>query len=178
MTNSWSPLAHGLLAGKNRKSVREETDKGVAWFFKNKAEENTAAVVDRVVEVAAKKGLTPARVRRYSHRVKVAFRCTETNACSTPGCISMDFVKTIRHSTDPGNYQRRTLGRWVGRLGYSIVWRRNRIPGRSIHAASTNSHVTNKVFLHVDNHENTCFLYSMYVLQKHIDVIVLLPRNE
>ncbi|KAI8364662.1 NADP-dependent oxidoreductase domain-containing protein [Radiomyces spectabilis] len=54
----WSPLAQGILAGKNRKSVRYDTDFFVHAFFSK----NNEDVVDRVVEVANKRGISPARV--------------------------------------------------------------------------------------------------------------------
>lgn len=61
-------MARGVLAGKNRKSTRQTTDRGITLFFKTKAEENTQVIVDRLEEVANKKGLAPARVRKLQAR--------------------------------------------------------------------------------------------------------------
>ncbi|CDS10466.1 hypothetical protein LRAMOSA03142 [Lichtheimia ramosa] len=58
----WSPLARGLLAGKNRKSTRSSTDAGIERLFDQVTEANNDAIVDRVVQIAEKKGLAPAHV--------------------------------------------------------------------------------------------------------------------
>ncbi|KAI9251590.1 NADP-dependent oxidoreductase domain-containing protein [Sporodiniella umbellata] len=58
----WSPLARGLLTGKNRESVREGTDKAMGLFFAKKESENNNAIIDRVIEVADKHKCSPAQV--------------------------------------------------------------------------------------------------------------------
>lgn len=58
----WSPLARGLLAGKNRTSVRTESDRGINLFFAKKESANNDLIIDRVVEIAEKLGHTPAQV--------------------------------------------------------------------------------------------------------------------
>ncbi|KAI9251591.1 NADP-dependent oxidoreductase domain-containing protein [Sporodiniella umbellata] len=58
----WSPLAKGLLAGKNRESVREGTDKAIELYFPETESENNNAIIDRVIEVADKHKCSPAQV--------------------------------------------------------------------------------------------------------------------
>ncbi|CDS07166.1 hypothetical protein LRAMOSA09689 [Lichtheimia ramosa] len=58
----WSPLARGLLTGKNRQSTRSSTDRAIKRFFDQASEANNDAIVDRVVEIAEKKGTAPAHV--------------------------------------------------------------------------------------------------------------------
>lgn len=60
----WSPLARGLLTGKNRDSVREGTDRAIGVFFAKKESENNNAIVDRVIEIAEKHNRSPAQVKR------------------------------------------------------------------------------------------------------------------
>ncbi|KXS18751.1 oxidoreductase [Gonapodya prolifera JEL478] len=54
----WSPLARGVLTGKNRQSVRVTTDPGIKRFIKTTED----VVVDRCVELSEKKKLTPSQV--------------------------------------------------------------------------------------------------------------------
>ncbi|CAO3676090.1 unnamed protein product [Rhizopus stolonifer] len=58
----WSPLARGLLTGKNRDSVREDTDRAIGVFFAKKESENNNAIVDRVIEIAEKHNRSPAQI--------------------------------------------------------------------------------------------------------------------
>ncbi|KAI7879084.1 Aldo/keto reductase [Lichtheimia hyalospora FSU 10163] len=58
----WSPLARGLLTGKNRQSTRSSTDRAIKRFFEQATEANNDAIVDRVVQIAENKGLAPAHV--------------------------------------------------------------------------------------------------------------------
>lgn len=57
----WSPLARGLLTGKNRKTTRMESDPRIKSLFAPE-EENNNLIIDRVVEVAEKLGHSPAQV--------------------------------------------------------------------------------------------------------------------
>lgn len=52
----WSPLAMGLLAGKNRNTVRNGGGM-------NLESEQSDKIIDAVVELAQKKGVTPAQVQ-------------------------------------------------------------------------------------------------------------------
>lgn len=63
--NRWSPLARGLLTGKNRQSTRSSTDRAIKRFFDQATEANNDAIVDRVVQIAENKGLAPAHVRSF-----------------------------------------------------------------------------------------------------------------
>ncbi|ORY99849.1 NADP-dependent oxidoreductase domain-containing protein [Syncephalastrum racemosum] len=56
----WSPLARGVLTGKDRQTSRTESDKAIDAFFTGK--ENDDAIVDRVVTLAEKKKVKPAQV--------------------------------------------------------------------------------------------------------------------
>ncbi|CDS10464.1 hypothetical protein LRAMOSA03140 [Lichtheimia ramosa] len=58
----WSPLARGVLAGKNRQSTRSSTDAAIHRLFDQASEANNDAIVDQVVQIAEKKGLAPAHV--------------------------------------------------------------------------------------------------------------------
>jgi aryl-alcohol dehydrogenase-like predicted oxidoreductase len=57
----WSPLARGLLTGKNRKTTRMETDSRINFLFSREIENNDL-IIDRVVEVADKLGHSPAQI--------------------------------------------------------------------------------------------------------------------
>ncbi|KAI8365638.1 NADP-dependent oxidoreductase domain-containing protein, partial [Choanephora cucurbitarum] len=57
----WSPLARGLLTGKNRKTTRTESDKAIDRFFAKEQESNNQ-VIDRVLELAEKLGHTASQV--------------------------------------------------------------------------------------------------------------------
>lgn len=63
--NRWSPLARGLLTGKNRQSIRSSTDRAIKRLFDQATEANNDAIVDRVVQIAENKGLAPAHVRSF-----------------------------------------------------------------------------------------------------------------
>jgi len=60
----WSPLARGFLAGTRKKNAEEETPRGKMDTFAKSLyfQEADYAVLDRVVAVAAKKGIKPAQV--------------------------------------------------------------------------------------------------------------------
>ncbi|KAG1054581.1 hypothetical protein G6F46_010850 [Rhizopus delemar] len=58
----WSPLARGLLTGKNRESIREASDRGISLFFAKKENENDDAIIDRVIEIAEKYKHSPAQI--------------------------------------------------------------------------------------------------------------------
>jgi aryl-alcohol dehydrogenase-like predicted oxidoreductase len=55
----WSPLAKGTLAGKNRQTKRQETDKMVSHFYNNNQDE---AILDREIEIAKKKNVLPVHI--------------------------------------------------------------------------------------------------------------------
>ncbi|KAL7323805.1 hypothetical protein PS15p_210407 [Mucor circinelloides] len=58
----WSPLARGLLTGKNRNTVRMESDRGINLFFAKKESANNDEIIDRVMQVAEKLGHSPAQI--------------------------------------------------------------------------------------------------------------------
>jgi aryl-alcohol dehydrogenase-like predicted oxidoreductase len=58
----WSPLARGLLTGKNRDSVRIGTDRAINAFFAKKENANNDVIIDRVCEVAERLGHSPAQI--------------------------------------------------------------------------------------------------------------------
>ncbi|KAI9470764.1 MAG: NADP-dependent oxidoreductase domain-containing protein [Benjaminiella poitrasii] len=58
----WSPLARGLLTGKNRKSIRLESDRSINAFFAKKEDANNEAIIDRVTTLAEKLGHSPAQI--------------------------------------------------------------------------------------------------------------------
>ena len=57
----WSPLARGILTGKNRQTTRANTDKALGLFF-SREEQSNDKVVDRVLELAEKLGHTASQV--------------------------------------------------------------------------------------------------------------------
>ncbi|KAI8075405.1 NADP-dependent oxidoreductase domain-containing protein [Gilbertella persicaria] len=57
----WSPLARGVLTGKNRNTTRTESDKAIERFF-TKEQQSNDFVIDRVVEIAEKLGHTPSQI--------------------------------------------------------------------------------------------------------------------
>ncbi|KAI8063671.1 NADP-dependent oxidoreductase domain-containing protein [Gilbertella persicaria] len=57
----WSPLARGVLTGKNRRTTRTESDPNINRLFAKEQEVNDM-IVDRVVEIAEKLGHTPSQV--------------------------------------------------------------------------------------------------------------------
>lgn len=59
---NWSPLARGLLTGKNRNSVRLGSDVAIEHFFSKKVDANNDIIIDRVIEVAGRLGHSPAQV--------------------------------------------------------------------------------------------------------------------
>ncbi|CAO3701231.1 unnamed protein product [Rhizopus microsporus] len=58
----WSPLARGLLTGKNRESTRSGTDRGISLFFAEREGSNNDAIIDRVIEIAEKHKRSPAQI--------------------------------------------------------------------------------------------------------------------
>ncbi|KAF1801973.1 NADP-dependent oxidoreductase domain-containing protein [Mucor lusitanicus] len=58
----WSPLARGLLTGKNRNTTRMDSDRAINLFFAKKESANNEEIIDRVVEVAEKLACSPAQV--------------------------------------------------------------------------------------------------------------------
>ena len=58
----WSPLARGLLTGKNRKSTRSESDRAIEVFFAKKESANNDEIIDRVLSIAEKKGNSAAQI--------------------------------------------------------------------------------------------------------------------
>ncbi|KAG1304932.1 hypothetical protein G6F60_006162 [Rhizopus arrhizus] len=58
----WSPLAKGLLIGKNRDSVRKNTDIIAPQLFGDKLTANDDAIIDRVIEIAEKYNRSPAQI--------------------------------------------------------------------------------------------------------------------
>jgi versiconal hemiacetal acetate reductase len=60
----WSPVARGVLARpwNSRSTVREQTDVGLSMFIRARETEADKAIVDRVEELAGKKGLSMAQV--------------------------------------------------------------------------------------------------------------------
>ncbi|KAG1446837.1 hypothetical protein G6F56_009449 [Rhizopus delemar] len=60
-TIPYAPLAQGILAGKNRKTSREETDKFRDLLFVKEGN-NDDAIVNRVIEIAEKYNYSPAEI--------------------------------------------------------------------------------------------------------------------
>lgn len=58
----WSPLARGILTGKNRQSVRTQSDHAINVFFSKKEDANNDSIVDRVVEISEKRGFSAAQI--------------------------------------------------------------------------------------------------------------------
>ncbi|KAG1530723.1 hypothetical protein G6F47_013899 [Rhizopus delemar] len=58
----WSPLAKGLLIGKNRDTVRKNTDIIAPQLFGDRLNDNDDAIIDRVLEIAEKYNRSPAQV--------------------------------------------------------------------------------------------------------------------
>ena len=60
----WSPLARGMLARpwNSRSTIRETSDRTLTRFFRARETDIDKAIVDRVAEVAGKKGLSMAQV--------------------------------------------------------------------------------------------------------------------
>jgi versiconal hemiacetal acetate reductase len=60
----WSPLARGMLARpwNSRSTIRETSDRTLTKFFRARETDVDKAIVDRVEEVARKKGLSMAQV--------------------------------------------------------------------------------------------------------------------
>lgn len=58
----WSPLARGLLTGKNRNSIRESSDPRMSVYFAQKESQNNEAILNRVLELAEKHQRSPAQV--------------------------------------------------------------------------------------------------------------------
>ncbi|KAL4908204.1 hypothetical protein BDW74DRAFT_147042 [Aspergillus multicolor] len=60
----WSPMARGLLTRpwKSAPTLRESTDGALNWLLKNRETEADKKIVDRVQEVAEKKGVSMAQV--------------------------------------------------------------------------------------------------------------------
>ncbi|KAG2420544.1 hypothetical protein HFD88_000156 [Aspergillus terreus] len=60
----WSPVARGVLARPwgSRSTLREQTDVGLSMFIRARETEADKAIVDRVEELAGKKGLSMAQV--------------------------------------------------------------------------------------------------------------------
>ncbi|GAD94440.1 aryl-alcohol dehydrogenase [Paecilomyces variotii No. 5] len=60
----WSPMARGVLTRPwgDRSSVRESTDRVVSFLVRNRETEGDKAIVDRVQEIAKKKGVSMAQV--------------------------------------------------------------------------------------------------------------------
>jgi aryl-alcohol dehydrogenase-like predicted oxidoreductase len=57
----WSPLARGMLTGKNRSTTRVESDAFTNLLFAKEAE-NNELIIDRVLELAEKLSHTPAQI--------------------------------------------------------------------------------------------------------------------
>jgi aryl-alcohol dehydrogenase-like predicted oxidoreductase len=57
----WSPLARGLLTGKNRNTTRMESDVRINALF-SREKDNNDLIIDRLVEVADRLGHSPAQV--------------------------------------------------------------------------------------------------------------------
>lgn len=60
----WSPMARGVLARPwdSRSSVRENTDGALNILVRNRETESDKAIVDRVEELAGKKGVSMAQI--------------------------------------------------------------------------------------------------------------------
>jgi 1-deoxyxylulose-5-phosphate synthase len=59
----WSPLARGLLAGRGKdETVRAKTDTYGQRLYGERASEQDALIIERVVEVAAQRGVAPAQI--------------------------------------------------------------------------------------------------------------------
>lgn len=60
----WSPIAHGALSRPwaSRSSLREEADVGLSLLVRARESESDKAIIDRVEELAGKKGISMAQV--------------------------------------------------------------------------------------------------------------------
>ncbi|KAI8359098.1 NADP-dependent oxidoreductase domain-containing protein [Choanephora cucurbitarum] len=58
----WSPLARGILTGKNRNTSRTESDSRISRYFGKEEKDVNNQIVDRVIELAEKHGCTPSQV--------------------------------------------------------------------------------------------------------------------
>jgi aryl-alcohol dehydrogenase-like predicted oxidoreductase len=58
----WSPLARGMLTGRNHSTIRTKSDVGIELFFTLKQNENDKEIVNRVCEIADKYGVSPTQV--------------------------------------------------------------------------------------------------------------------
>lgn len=63
----WSPLARGLLTGKNRESIRLQIDGYIPTLFQDRQAQNNDEIIDRVIEIAKKHNRPPAQVRENLH---------------------------------------------------------------------------------------------------------------
>ena len=60
----WSPLARGILTGKNRATSRTESDSRISRYFGEEKDINIQ-IVDRVIEIAQKNNHTPSQVSLF-----------------------------------------------------------------------------------------------------------------
>ncbi|CAO3630901.1 unnamed protein product [Cunninghamella blakesleeana] len=59
----WSPLAGGILAGRNRKTVREESSGNlIKNFIKVREDQDNEKILDKVIEIAENRKATPAQI--------------------------------------------------------------------------------------------------------------------
>ncbi|CEG82482.1 Putative Aryl-alcohol dehydrogenase (NADP) [Rhizopus microsporus] len=58
----WSPLARGLLTGKNRESIRLQIDGYIPALFQDRQAQNNDEIIDRVIELAKKHNRSPAQI--------------------------------------------------------------------------------------------------------------------
>jgi aryl-alcohol dehydrogenase-like predicted oxidoreductase len=62
----WSPLAQGVLTGKNRATAREGHGKALMSAISKAAHpDDDDKVIDKVVEIAEKRSITPAKVKTF-----------------------------------------------------------------------------------------------------------------
>ncbi|KAG1166210.1 hypothetical protein G6F36_013035 [Rhizopus arrhizus] len=62
----WPPLAKGLLIGKNRDTVRKNTDIIAPQLFGDILNANDDAIIDRILEIAEKYNRLPAQCNQSS----------------------------------------------------------------------------------------------------------------
>lgn len=83
----WSPMARGVLTRPwgSRSTVRENTDGALKVLIRNRETEADKEIVDRVEELAGKKGVSMAQVA-------LAWSLSHTNECPIVGLHSVERV--------------------------------------------------------------------------------------
>lgn len=67
----WSPLAGGLLTGKNRKTIRhEQAEVMMKMNIKTREERDNVLIVDQLIAIANKRHVSPAQVNYIYYKNK------------------------------------------------------------------------------------------------------------